>query len=375
MKNTMIAATCGFALVGMAHAQEPAAGNVINLAGSNAFRSAVDATIVSIMGSGARTAYLSGANITGTTNATRSIYKGTINGTQYTIRTNWNGSAGGVVALADQTNLAFFPSATTTALASAGGLAQASGSENGIANLAFSDVEQAAAGRPSASFAANAQVGVVPFVFVAGEGTPAAITNITDQQFTYIWSNGGSTAQVLTGNAADSGFFLYPTGRSATSGTRISTLSETRYGRGNSVLQFNSTFSGENLTGTPTSIGNTGLPGGLEIATLLGKTPNTATYSFVSYIGIPDANIAVSNGARILTYNGVAYSEDKVRTGQYTFWGYQQMYRRTTAAAEVVTFDGLLRNNISSNLGTAGIALDTMLVDRIGGDGGNITEK
>jgi len=379
IKNAMLAATCGFALTTMTYAQEPAVGTIIDITGSSAFRTAVDATLVSLMGPTGRSAYLSGTNIT-RSNAVRGIYKGQINSVQYTIRTSWSGSGAGVVALADQANVSFLVTGTTTTLSSGGGDAQAGPATESVpAEFAFSDVAQAAAGRPNTAFGGGA-VGVTPFVFVAGEGTPSGVTNMTDQQHNYIWNNGEAFARLLSGDNADAGHTLLPTGRSASSGTRILTLSETRFGRLATVIQNNSVGStATTLTGETSSLGNGGLADGGVVATLLGKTPNpgaaNAPYSFISYLVVPDALAAEANGARILTYNGVAYSEANVQTGKYTLWGAQQMYRKVGASAGEIAFDAQLRTNIGANLGTAGIALNSMLVDRLGGDGGSIVEQ
>lgn len=193
---------------------------------------------------------------------------------------------------------------------------------------------------------------------------------MTDQAFTYTWRNGGGSAFVLSGNSSDTGF-LYPTGRSNSSGTRITVLSETAFGRNNPVIQYTADGSGNPV---PTSSNGNGGLSSSQVAALLGTVPNGGG-SYVSYLGIPDAADAVTNGGRILNYNGVAYTPDNVRTGKYSLWGFQQMYRRSGSTTAENTFDGLLRPAINNNLGTAGISLDTMLVDRSGGDGGLIFEK
>ena len=378
MKYAMIAATCGFALTTMTYGQaEPAVGTDIKITGSSAFRAAVDATILAIM-SGDRTAYTTGTGVTGTVDATRAIYKGTINGNQYTIRTSWTGSSAGVQALADQTGVTFMVTGSTTATTP---VASASPTTESVAaTFAFSDVAQAAAGRPNATFSpANAQVGIVPFVFVAGKGTPASVTNITDQQFAWMWSNGGAAASFLTGDFDnDNGHYLYPTGRANTSGTRITVLSETRYGRGTAVAQQQSASTATDLTGAPSAFATTAGYSALDIAALLGKTPNASEgdYSFVSYLGLSDANLAISNGAAaILKYNGVEYTQENVRNGSYTLWGYQQMYRKTGLSALEVAFDTALRAAIDDNLSSDFVGLGSMNVNRQGGDGGAVVEN
>jgi hypothetical protein len=91
----------------------------------------------------------------------------------------------------------------------------------------------------------------------------------------------------------------------------------------------------------------------------------------VGHLGLNDASVAVAAGAKELTYNGVAYSQDNVRNGKYTAWGYLHVLNQTGAlSADQI----LARDAIVSAFGTsllpfgatveAGIDTGTMVVSR-----------
>jgi len=146
--------------------------------------------------------------------------------------------------------------------------------------------------------------------------------------------------------------------------------------------------------------GNGGYSSGSTLRTDMGKTGasgvtvfdasgadafgSTQRVDLVTFLSLNDAKTARTNGAVVCGYNGVkldgfssngtvsAADKAKVTGGLYTAWGYQQMYRRgdiTTGAAKDV-YDGI-KNNIGSNLSTAGIATGDMTVSRPN-DGGTV---
>jgi len=80
-------------------------------------------------------------------------------------------------------------------------------------------------------------------------------------------------------------------------------------------------------------------------------------------------------GAKALTYNGVAYSENNVKNGAYTLWGYQQFYGSVDITAAETTFFNAFVAGIQPNLDplATGIRTTEMNVTRDGGDGGIIT--
>jgi hypothetical protein len=187
---------------------------------------------------------------------------------------------------------------------------------------------------------------------------------------------------------------ILATGRNNGSGTRATILAETGYGAFTTVVQFNATVVGNDLTAI-TEFGNGGNSSNSGVRNLLTKNNTTLTFdgepynaAFCSYLTISDALAATGyvpatgawtpgagEGAIPMTYNGVRYSEDNVKNGVYTLWGYQQLYLGSSPTAVENTFDTALRAAVPSNMGSAGIPIPDMNVDRVGGDGGLVLPK
>ncbi len=363
---------------------------VVNLTGATAFRSASHNSILELLGGAGNVSYAY-TGTQGLSGSNRAIFKGTINGQPYTVRTSWSGSTAGIAAIADGTPVQLLKSSEADVPTSLGGTNVPGGDEpnpnvfeNGIPRWAFSDVDQLLSTRPTAPLGGG-PVGVVPFMFVGGEGSPSAITNISTQTHNALWKNGFITASFITGNPADT-TTLYATGRNDGSGTRATILAETQYGAFTPVVQFNCAFTGDRLTGTLTGTptvfapaGNGGHSSNSGVRDLL--TRPGSGFAFLSYLTISDAIAATGynesdgtssggEGARALTYNGVRYSVENVRNGSYTLWGYQQLYLADGATPEELLFDEELREAIPDNMGNAGIPIPSMNVERSGGDGG-----
>ena len=363
---------------------------VINITGATAFRDAAHLAIIATLG-GEGVAQRARTDLTlpGNTSASNlRIYRGFIGSNEYIIRATFSGSTQGILDLADQNDLYYLKTDTTMVTTGTGSFTGTvlANTEFGKAGLSFSDVEKTLSQRPNATLGGG-PVGVVPFMFVAGKGAPAGITNMTDQLHEALWSLGQLDSSFL---GLTSGTTLLATGRGNGSGTRATILAETGYGPFRSVVQFtaNTTgaitqFSTSNLGGGHTS--NSGVSGVLGINRSLlnfGTVPVDAV--FVSYLTVSDAITATgydqSSGASNpalavpMTYNGVRYSAANVQSGAYTLWGYQQLYTKPTLTALESSFDMALRASIAlpANLGSAGIATTTMTVTRFNGDGGVI---
>jgi hypothetical protein len=97
-----------------------------------------------------------------------------------------------------------------------------------------------------------------------------------------------------------------------------------------------------------------------------------------------DARTASSGGARVLAYNGVritpiatagsylnsGFSQadyEKITTGLYSAWNFQQFYRWGTLSTAESTFRTRLRNNMADALGVTanGIPTSALSVDRL----------
>ena len=370
---------------------------VINITGATAFRAAANNSIISLLGGAGVTKYaFTGTQGIGGTN--RAIFKGTVAGIgAVTVRASWSGSTQGIADVASATPVQVLEDdelllPTTTAGSNVTGPFEA---VNQVAQFAFSDVSQASSTTLSPSLT-GAEVGVVPFAFVANSGAPAAMTNVTDQIVASLYANAAVPMRLFTGNPADNSQ-VYASGRNDGSGSRALVLAETRYGVFSTVQQFTGVT---NATGQMTSltyVGNGGYSSNSGIRDLVfglgdsvsveGGTAGPATV--VSYLTVSDWIAATVTGksfdpdgagplpsqnqkAKGLTYNGVAYSEEAVKQGAYTLWGYQWLYQAPTITPTELTFFNLFTAAIPANLGTAAIPIPAMTATRSGGDGGPV---
>ena len=73
----------------------------------------------------------------------------------------------------------------------------------------------------------------------------------------------------------------------------------------------------------------------------------------VTYLGTSDAasvnagQVAPRGNAVDMKYNGVAYSAAAVKNGQYTFWGYEHLYKRSGIVVPASTVAGALATQLS----------------------------
>lgn len=399
-------------LAALGFASSASAQTVINITGATAFRAAAHNAILSILSDGGATqvkyCWIGSAGTNGFLNSNKIIAEGTIGGQQYIIRTNQNGSTQGIASVATQTTppSAYLSASLTAADRVVGGVNLASDAgktEAGvIGRFAFSDVDQAISNNPTPVLP-GAPVGVVPFVFIAGVGAPAGLTNMTDQLHDAQWSTGQLPLSMYTGNPADTRLVLN-TGRNNGSGTRATILAETQYGPFTSVVQWGGPNSAANVAGSEgtgtvnwlQNLGNNGYSSNSWVRQVLARTTTNVTVGtdgsgnggtagqnivMVSYLTLSDAAAITTItggagvGARALTYNGVPYSEANVKNGSYTLWGYQQFYASADiTAAEQIFFDAFTAA-IPPTLDPllTGIPIPDMNVTRNGGDGGPIT--
>lgn len=361
--NKIIAAGVLSAVIGSsAFAQ-----TVINLTGATAFRAASHAAIRATLDD-TQFAWVGNQELSG---ADRAIFKGTINGEEYIIRTSWSGSGAGVAALLDQSNVEVL--ALNTPVSAAGGVVASPSFEQGVAKFAFSDVAQSATSRPTPSLQAT-PVGVVPFMFVASKSAVGTgFTNVTSQQFEAMYSIGFVPLSMFTGNASDERI-VAPTGRASSSGTRITVLAETGFGINSNVSQWQVGGTGLITADDMEEFGpGAGYSSNSFIRTLVQRESGEGEPLVFGYLTVSDALAATANGnAQALSYNGVEYSVENVTSGKYTLWGYQQFFNVQGLSAPEVTFKDTLISNIAGNLGNAGISIPEMKVTRFGGEGGVI---
>ena len=385
----------------LATGSAPAATRVFNLTGATAFRASSHNAIISVLGGSGTTkfAYTGTSSITG---SNRAIFVGSMAafpGDTIIVRTSWSGSTQGILDVADQNAIQFLDSTVridgtpgagnpvTTAGYNLGGSGlDAAEFTTAVAQWSFSDVDKLLSQRPSYAFNGG-PVGVVPFMFIAGEGAPAALNNMNDQLHAKLWSTGQLPIAMFTGDADDTTTVL-ATGRNDGSGTRAAILSETQYGAFTPVVQFGASFQGTRTNTYPTGkllvlseLNNGGGASNSDVRDLVTRRSDDLTFAgqpidaiFVSYLTISDANSAVTEGAQAMTYNGVSFSAANVKNGKYTLWSYQQLYRDSDATAQEVTFDTAFRSALPATLdGVNAIAISDMAVVRDGGDGGPVS--
>jgi hypothetical protein len=379
----------------------------INITGSTAFRSVTMQAIVNTLGS-AEGAWEGSGTALGSSN--KASFKGTISGISgiVTVNTNWNGSVEGMTIVgAGNATSGWIDSATATFAPANNGTygnryaVGAAPKTSLVPTVACSDVYQA-----STTVTASLEDvigGVIPFKYVASESAPVTLNNMSDQLHEALWAIGVQPLSLFTGDAADTRQ-VYAVGRDAGSGTRVTRLAETRYGITKPVTQWRvTTASGvasvfrlwpsQVEEPTPPSgsfndatlLGNGGYTSGSSIATILGCTSTSVelrdgangllasgqSVVAVGHLGLNDASVAVTAGAKELTYNGASYSQANVRNGKYTAWGYLHVLNQTGAlsADQIAARDAIVNAFGTSLLPfgatvEAGIDVNTMAVSR-----------
>jgi hypothetical protein len=391
MKTTKIltAGALALAMLGTASAQ-----TVIRMTGSTAFRKQTISAIIKLMGGSVNgdtgtlvapaTMAYTGAD-TKNLSANAGIYKGTIAGNSVTVLTSWSGSNGGIQVTAGSIPIQFIPLSQATS--SGTGTKdvpdpRAPGTpnpfENGTADVTMMDTFQASTpflgnylGTTYATLAAT-RVGVIPYQWVASEGTPATLNNMTPLIAQAQWKGLGTLPlSFYTGLVADAGTTVFTTGRNPESGTRNATFTESGIGSLSVVQQYDpatgALYPATTLLGIPYGEGEGGENSGGTIATKISSSP--ASF-YVSYLGINDAEDAVDGGARAMTWNGVAYTPENVIEGKYTFWTYEHLGYRSSTAGVVKTVADAIATQIL--LETAPILLNQMHVERFQ-DGGPVS--
>jgi hypothetical protein len=360
--------------------------------------------------------------------ATRAIFIGTfpgISGTT-TIRCCFTGSVEGIRALvpvSDPLPPTYYPSSildSTTATNIGTELANASTANVATAtsHIAFSDVTKSSTPYASHSLLPSTPAaGVIVFTMLTNEGS--TVTNVTSQQFRALLSNGFQPLSLFTGNSSHV-TNVFATGRNDGSGTRTTYLAESGFGITNLVKQYVTNAStstalttiqlvpagGVNTPALPGQsaanastvwgqdvAGNGGYNSGSQLRTDMGKTGASVTVldesgadsfgepvkvDFIAWLSLNDAVTARGNGAIFCSYNGVklndiaasgstmsATDKAKVTNGQYTAWGYENMYRRADiTSGDIKKVYDDVKAAIPTNLGSAGIALTDMAVGR-----------
>jgi hypothetical protein len=411
--KTILAGCLAFALINVASAQ-----TTIRITGSTAFRAAVLTSIQNILASG----YVYGYNGTSFTGSSQAIFTGnTKSGSiPVIIKTSFSGSVGGISTLA--ANLTIGNGGTFTGGGgwlvdstpqSTGGTPNAPANYDSpvTADIAMADCYQASApNKFTKPKLTDNLVGVVDFEWIltpgkAAVGTINTSTNLTNALVVDLLVNNTLKLHQLSGNSADTES-VKAVGRDADSGTRIQALACSGIAKSEEthLKQYQPLFDG-NLTPTqpppapgkqitgaalwPAEVLNTisypkgasgynsgGLVASAVVVPHTGSFPTYANW-ILSYLGINDA-AKVTDGTA-LAFNGVPFSTANVEgpgttgfTAQYTYWGNEHLFYRTSLSGNALTVAGLLVTDVKNvTAGLSGVAYSSMKVHREA-DGGTI---
>jgi len=417
MKNILAAALVA-AAIGSAHAE------TVYITGSTAFRGAANLALQSMSGmtllASDNTVIKSAGNLLFT------------NSGGYFVNVHWSGSEAGIQSILN-TNAVFgyFPEDGSAGSAGTNSVSPAGATNNHYAQIAFSDTYQATSvfngkkagdGFNYPNVAADTQVGVVAFTYIASKGFPTNGVSMTASTAQNLFANGFCNAALLTGNSTNTNDVCYLLGRNIDSGTRLSTLIITGTGVASTIHQFavatsyttnangTATLTGTTTTNTLISYpvetingissraeGNSGYSSGGTLcgffakqfapqptfvvdgatnSTPLGGVYNGNTY-LIGYAGQSDANGQVANGLVILPYEGVLPSTNAIAQGQYPFWSYEHCMKGAYKTSHSDNFYTSLVSQVKSTTTatlTPNVALGDMVVSRLV-DGGVITQN
>lgn len=328
-----------------------------------------------------------------------------------TVRVSHNGSVEGLRAIAapgPANDPLFITDAALPAPSGSG--AEAAGISGSTiqqqAKFAYSDVRQSSSPVSSPTLSpANPRVGVTLFTMLANEGAPAGLTNVSFQQFKALFSGGSLPLSVFTGDAGDSGTFVYATGRNDGSGTRTAYMAESQLGITTLVSQFVATTSASNditviqkvpaggatingvFDSTSASTlwgqdidGNGGYFSGSVLRTEMGRQTDVTQVldadgselapagqiHLITFLSAADAVPARVAGAKVLGWNGstlsslntglVVDSTDlaKITEGQYSAWTFQNLYYNGSLSGDENLVYTAIKNGIPTSLVAAG---------------------
>jgi len=413
---------------------------VVHLTGSTAFRASTIVAVENIMGGPGnfKGAYMS-ATASGEQGATYVVLQGSVASVPaaglVTVKCTWTGSTGGIKSVVQNiditqttapngwmsiTNL---PGTNTVINVASPSFALDTGAFPGETlkpDVTMEDSLQASTGFVTTTLT-ETKVGVIAFEWVANNGSPAVLDNITPLIAQALLS-GGTLLSHFTGNPAHAGTAVYAVGRDFDSGTRLSELAETGVGVFGSVQQIQPTISGTagaagssvtklklwpaaTVLGQPFAIGQSGFASGGTLADNM-ATPGSPTATsdpgadqpllaqlgfvgghLIGYLGRNDAaravktNVIASNTAHRLKWNGVAdwngntfnpdgtptggYNDAVIQNGLYSAWEYEFLaYRSTFAGNGKAVADKIANEILNTTATVAGIKLSTMNVSK-----------
>lgn len=337
----------------------------INISGAVAFRDTAYRAIRSIYG-----ANLGSENPDTPGNpssSTRVTWTGTIPslfGAQtVTIRANYNGAVAGIQDLVQNRNVSFRSLSTL-------------GDTNLVnlqSDLAFGSVFQASTAFTSPALV-DSKFGVTPVFFVKSVGAPAGLTNITRQQFRALAANGALPGWFFTGNTNDTALVYYIS-RDSSAGQRVIVQKESAFTGSINAYSWNSN-----------TLDFVSTPAGITSSTVIRDQLNAATKPAIAFLTGVDA-VNVNGGQNVIGYNGyraftganysnVANDLANVSNGQYSQWGYEHIFVRSSASANLNSFKAALLAAIDVDLQTSAHSLPLSKVNVVrASEGGVVTPQ
>lgn len=393
-KTTIVAGLIALAIASNASAQSVT--NIIRITGATAYRAASAQAMTNLISSASLkygytgTKGLAGANVSQVQGILKSDSDVFVS-----YRCSFSGSIDGIQRLVYRGQEAYkrtdWPNQSDANLPNAQWSGDTYTPETADADVAMSDSYQTSTVYRSPALTDNI-VGVVPFVWVRNAGSPASLSNMTSLAAQKLTANGDVPLSFFTGTNADANVSVFIAGRNINSGTRLCTLAETGYGiykmPNHRIIYHDSAnvtnmtvYPGETVLGTEYGDGESGYDSGSHLATAFTKANSTnATVNLGDSVGWIVASMSYSDSKSVsstyannLLYNGVAFSANAVRDGQYTFWSYEHLFYRTDLDATLKTRANALRDEmLTMDPGSSAVKLDTMNVKR-STEGGVVT--
>jgi hypothetical protein len=395
--KTFLLAAAGLALGHTLSAQ-----TVIYIAGSNGDRAATNTAIPKLL---TGTLTWAGSNAS-PASANYGIWTGgSFNGTPVTIKVSFIGATGAIKALAGGSTVPFLPNGTT-GTSSSNDPTTLPNPDNHVPDFITSSNFQSTSpyigtyqGTTYATLV-DTLTGVLPMKWLASPGFTG--TNFTTQLAQLLYKTGAVPLALFTGSSADQHKIVYAIGRNTDAGQRYIVLTESGLGVNAIVKQYKASITGtstdgngfvyggtvnshtlwpvETVSGVSSQFaGNSGYTTGANLAPVLTATLGSAAYKladsaatagyYIGYLTETDANTrALTHGAVELKWNGVTESDIAIQQGQYTFWGYSHILRKSTlTSGTAFNFYTALRDQIkNTDANVAGLLISTMNVQRDG---------
>jgi len=365
INKTILATVLGLSIASVSNA------GVVYLTGSTAARSTVFATL-----SASGIVFQSAPTITTYTGSSESgstymAFVGTLVGGSgtTTIDCDWSGSEAGINDVATGASETFLD--PTQLNGQNNGAASPTATVTHTVDLAMADNAQSYSRTATPAVGAQTEVGVITFKWVRDQGDWNG-TNVTDSMIQQAL-NAYAPRAVFTGNAGDTNDFVYVSGRNNQSGTRVNAFGDSGFGilSSPSQVEINSSGVMQELDAFGDYDGDFGFSSGGSLAATMGANTSSnnvsaidqvntgnAGFSVIAYLGTSDAATAITDGATVLTYDGVTFSPAAIIEGQYTFWGNEYIDHSTTADSEALQ----AYSNLSAGTGISAHADGTIVI-------------